>query len=121
MREIKFRAWDKVNKRIIYFDGDTLLSNVTNPPEKNDYIPMQYTWVKDKNGKEIYEGDILEFKGWGFCGAIDGYLGQIIHVTLPGFYLKKYELEGQCAFGFENNVEIIGNGYENPELLEGKS
>ena len=62
MREIKFRAWDNKQNKMrndgfsIYYDGSIQFADSI---ESKDFILMQYTGLKDKNGKEIYEGDIL--------------------------------------------------------------
>jgi len=109
MREIKFRAWDIEGKYIISSTQSmaTIISKeLSDIP--HHYKIMQYTGLKDKNGKEIYEGDIvkkennklyqIKYKEFGFQ-AIDN-LGQ-------NWYLTDWY---KC--------EIIGNIYENPELLE---
>ena len=142
-REIKFKAWDDEAKTMIYSDekddgnywweiyplkcgyisGETG-GNQFEPPEPIvTYYEdlMQYTGLKDKNGKEIYEGDII---------ITDGYVYEVFyHLSLgwdgggnchPGFYLKGRaekidedysDLDYHIGF---NDCEVIGNIYENP-------
>jgi hypothetical protein len=152
MREIKFRAWNKERKvmftpekyddqeyLMIGIDGELLgvdsccwdggCSAYNTWTEGNPWIVMQYTGLKDKNGKGIYEGDVIRYKylpGKGFwnCdkmhiikwgstgfkmeplpnkGGFNGWL-----CSLPGAYMPS------CQELFE----VIGNIYSNPELLE---
>jgi hypothetical protein len=138
MREIKFRAWDKITKRIynvrmIDFDANgkpdwirlidwVQISEDTwdyDFPEKrfDEYELMQYTGLKDKNGKEIFEGDILQFE----------FEGENI-LTCPVSWEKNLSM-WKCGISLvtilpedlfvENTTyEIVGNIYENPELLK---
>ena len=130
MREIKFRAWDnQKNKMVFMFEETKIVLSETEwefgENEQDEMIYgssgsslMQFVELKDKNGKEIFEGDIIK-RDW----KADGSLNE-------GFDLFVCELQGQRWLHsldgnewsdiFEGKDEIIGNKFENPELLEGK-
>ena len=113
MREIKFRAWD-VRERKMYF-GDmgkyNSIAPFCNAPDK--YMLMQYTGLKDKNGKEIYEGDIVKHKEDLSCATV------VWDEDYTGFTPFIYGLDGE--YGEDAGpewYEVIGDIYENPELLK---
>lgn len=115
MREIKFRAWmGEEHKMWPVMAGmgqvATEFGSIDEPIEV-----MQYTGLKDKNGKEIYEGDVLNAKVDSGHGSSFYDKGQVVfHPEAAQFILTK----GGMVTNIGNDVEIIGNIYENPELLK---
>lgn len=121
MREIKFRAWNTGTERIApvitlvtgaYVKVPSFEYGRTEEWDKEVTVLMQYTGLKDKNGKEIYEGDVLQ--GQDFPTTQ-------VHFNDGGFALTKGAhgeqlLHRWVVSHFE--MEIIGNIYENPELLK---
>ena len=130
MREIKFRAWAN-NQKKMYYDGFTVNSKggiaSTFGIYEHNLTLMQYTGLKDKNGVEIYEGDILDF-GMGNKGRVEHSIvnswcveyNLIDNPNINRNYQwddsnKVVQLWKLCQ---DNRAEVIGNIYENPELLE---
>ena len=128
MREIKFRAWDETEKHMYNWENllNQNLKNIFTIPEECGYNIMQYTGLKDKNGKEIYEGDIIEFSYDMFVGNFDTFVAKGKVVFEEGaFYVEVFENErttkDEAYLLYSINldtIEVIGNIYDNPELLE---
>ena len=132
MREYKFRCWDTENKEMLKvqeldFEDTFYGGRLSIRTDKyNDYfdmedmVLMQYTGLKDKNGKEIYEGDIIFIKGETKLLDIKGkveysnILAQFI-ITNTGNIVNEAEPLGDYE---EEDIEVIGNEFDNPELLE---
>lgn len=121
MRELKFRAWDKKEKilrdvREINFEGidfsvrEVKYGNTRIRYDQLDRIVLlQYTGLNDKNGIEIYEGDIL------FEPHEEEYPQVIFD---EGVFYLRYSTFVHPLFEECDSLEIVGNIYENPELLE---
>ncbi len=138
MREIKFRAWDEhLNKMwsaeeigkdelTLNPDGRGFVNVNSTSIKLSTYmehlIPLQFTGLKDKNDKEIYEGDIVKF----YIKTIE-YIGKVVFEKgafiiacdkLTDSYVTFIEVDDEelCLI----DMEIIGNIYKNPELLKKK-
>lgn len=123
----RFRAWytpfkgKTIGQEMKYGQAGRLITHAEMAPDK--YVLMQSTGLKDKNGVEIFDGDVVQ---------AEQYLTTTIPVRINGivkysnrytmFYLdngsERHDLYMQSLGGSIYNFEIIGNIYENPELLE---
>lgn len=131
-REIKFRAWitEECKRGYIVnqmFDDSTVKSELVSDMKfpslfwsENGIIPMQYTGIKDKNGKEIYEGDIV-LKGGRTGSVVWGSYSDGEYVSNVECWLVNVmplsDLGGLWGAS-EHTNEVIGNIYEHPELLK---
>jgi uncharacterized phage protein (TIGR01671 family) len=143
MREIKFRAWDKEDKKMIRQGGSYSTMDMQYPigfqvPNHNKIILMQYIGLKDKNGKMIFEDDFVKVK---LKDKADNPLAYNWHFIKKKYdYYKVFFDEDYCIYclyPYINNerashvdfpfllgswileIEIIGNMHENSELLKG--
>lgn len=157
-REIRFRAWNQKKYIMVYADedgsadywdgvcvSDVEMVNAT-LERKNRYVWMQFTGLRDKNGKEIFEGDVVSYRTLTHenIGKIcfgeydqDGSGGEYSPVPCLGFYIERikmcladWEIEMELEPNYREDeqqispirritdVEVIGNIYENPSLAQ---
>lgn len=146
----RFRAWDKKFKEMVQVDALVFDEQIIKATYKNgnvakddlkNYVLMQSTGLRDKNGKEIYEGDILKFNDeWDeYCyeGYVDGVFEGVNYVEIEKettcFGFGKTKIPESSLFNLVNDehltfkelitdtsfeFEIIGNIHTNPELVE---
>lgn len=140
MRELKFRLWDKKFNEMAYFENwgfenehmtlsFDLKSKATYDPIQSDIKNqelMQYTGCKDKNGKEIYEGDIVErFQDnpITYENGSKKYASWVVDFKFGGWHFDSTPNSPAISYpSFYSNAQYmvaIGNIYENPELVEG--
>lgn len=138
-RDIKFRIYDTDEKEMFYQEDIDYIDFITgivfiHQEDGYDYLLdyksddgklMQYTGLKDKNGKEVYEGDIIESPLW----EVEPY-----EIVFKDYAFKARDIRKKIMYGSDlffdiddlltgcvgETFEVIGNIYENPELLEGE-
>ena len=124
MREIKIRIWNKIDKVFSYAVIGKDKINAFNP---DVYEASEYTGLKDKNGKEIYEGDIVSFTIFDhndndtqYCGVIKFSVAEfeIWNSVESEFYGADGAFNLRWTHAQDQEIEVIGNIYENHDLLK---
>ena len=130
MRDIKFRCWDTENKEMLEvqeldyedsYNGQPMIRTTMYSDyfDTEDMILMQYTGLKDKNGKEIYEGDIVKFRFKDDREEFPDLIGYIEYqTTFTAFRIMSNQGSFKIDITEIKFIEVIGNIYENPKLLE---
>jgi uncharacterized phage protein (TIGR01671 family) len=123
-RKLKFRAWDKLEKRFIYpdkgYQGHYVLTlngqfqNLQNGSGGDEYVVQQFTGEYDKNKKEIYEGDIIRSYSAEFIN--ENYEGEVVFVDAT--FDVKIDDKTYAGLWSGDDIEVIGNIFENRELLK---
>ena len=137
MRAIKFRAWDTVMKDWVPMGVNHIsdLVRIKATKKKGEFlidtfdsgsrrlILMQFTGLKDRNGKEIYEGDIIKYHYFYFADGSEIEKEHVCSVKYDDSFANfdAMDKEGFAHFlgnASDDGIEIIGNIHENPELLQ---
>lgn len=118
MRAIKFRVWDKLEKRFIYpdkgyqghytLDLNGRFQNLQNGSGGDEYVVQQWTGELDKNGKEMYEGDLVCVTSEEYWN--ENYTAEIIFMD-AGFHTKINDQDIRGMWGGED-IEVVGNIFE---------
>lgn len=128
----RFRAWDSVEKKFVehfFITDNSLICNMEKPTsdhkfpipiEKSELILMQSTGLKDKNGKEIFEGDIVRQVRTQPTTENETITGVVTMIEGAWLIMNDNEQLASYLWSETDGNEIIGNIYENPELLEDK-
>ena len=119
MNNLKFRAWDKANKEMLkidiidFYSEEIMVLEDDSTMKFSDVVLMQSTGLFDKNGVEIFEGDIVRNTHTGSVGRVHW----CVHNTGFFYYVEK-DKKDYTVFRAKYNLEIIGNVYENKEKIK---
>lgn len=122
MRQIKFRAWDSLERKMIYFELKDYATITSLIAYTGDFYLklklMQFTGLHDKNGKEIWEGDVIAQTVSADKKPVEVFMDEYKWNARP--FPEYLQEAGESFFDYAGakNSEVLGNIYENPELLK---
>jgi len=120
----KYRFWDVKNKQMVYISGDTDIDNLPLDMDTQQildlilvgvvgYIKMKWTGLKDRNGKEVFEGDIIKY-------ATNSEPSEIEIIEVEKHEISRGFYPLNMVWILLDTIEVIGNKFDNPELLKVK-
>lgn len=130
MEVLKFRVWDLIERRMLQWSDIMDLPAweiFPGTPEQRAFYVMQYTGLKDKNSKEIYEGDIIDINqtvnGCNLFVIVWSDIGFSVRYLIDGEIWREYEYDIKELLDvnigeYDKSIEVVGNIYENHGMLE---
>ena len=121
MKELKFRIWDKTEKEFtnvlpsfVYNSQEKVFEFCGSLYQRENWVIQQFTGCKDENGKEIYEGDIIKATSEEFIN--ENFVAEVRFDEGDYYtYINSRDIRGIWS---GDDIEVIGNIFENPELLK---
>ncbi len=133
MNKMKIRYWSNILQEFV---GTYTIEQIEDGTFADEYNTYGIRWIelersvdtglKDKNNKEIYEGDIVQWdarlpKSWALVDHdMQGKVGQVVYIGSEASFRINFLMRGNFTLAYHNIIKVIGNIYANPELLEDK-
>ena len=115
-REIKFRGWDKANKRMLAPQDLSQSGGYWEWLGKEDVELLEFTGLRDADGKEVYEGDVVEYVPDPIGNPKDRDVFVVEYVRSGFCFVKPGDGDHWITYLQESKIRVIGSVFENPEL-----